>query len=186
MLAFGGRPIENGYLTGLVVTLDTVHRCVYSVLIGYIHQGSSGREGRFATTSTGGRSGRERGTLDIIISNANAEPIYAQITSQIKYAILNGELAEGEALPSIRALANDLRISVITTKRAYADLEEEGFIDTVQGKGTFVKGGNRELLREQRMKQVEALLDEALREAEALGLTREEIHGLVDVLVESE
>ena len=124
--------------------------------------------------------------MDIIISNASNEPIYAQITAQIKNAILNGDLAEGEALPSIRALANDLRISVITTKRAYADLEEAGFIDTVQGKGTFVKGGNRELLREERMKHVEQLLDEALREAKALGLPREEVHALIDVLAESE
>lgn len=124
--------------------------------------------------------------MDIIISNASNEPIYSQITSQIKCAILNGELEEGEALPSIRALANDLRISVITTKRAYADLEEEGFIDTVQGKGTFVKGGNRELLREERMKHVEELLDAALREAEGLGLPLEEIHALIDVLAESE
>ena len=83
-------------------------------------------------------------------------------------------------------MANDLRISVITTKRAYADLEEAGFIDTVQGKGTFVKGGNRELLREERMKHVEQLLDEALREASALGLPREEVHALIDVLAESE
>lgn len=124
--------------------------------------------------------------MDIIISNGSTEPIYSQITAQIKSAILSGELDEGEALPSIRALANDLHISVITTKRAYADLEEAGFIDTVQGKGTFVRGGNRELLREERMKQVEALLDEALREAESIGLSREELHALIDVLAESE
>lgn len=124
--------------------------------------------------------------MEIIISNANTQPIYGQIVDQIKDAILNGDLAEGEALPSIRALANDLRISVITTKRVYADLEEAGFIDTVQGKGTFVKGGNRELLREERMKRVEALLDEALQEARSLGLSAAELHELLDVLAESE
>lgn len=124
--------------------------------------------------------------MEIIISNASTQPIYGQIVDQIKDAILNGDLAEGEALPSIRALANDLRISVITTKRAYADLEEAGFIDTVQGKGTFVKGGNRELLREERMKRVEALLDEALQEARSLGLPAAELHELLDVLAESE
>ena len=83
--------------------------------------------------------------MDIIISNGSSEPIYEQITRQIKAAIMAGELAEGDPLPSIRALANDLRISVITTKRAYAELEEAGFIDTVQGKGSFVAGGNLEL-----------------------------------------
>ena len=77
--------------------------------------------------------------MDIIISNASDKPIYEQITSQMKDLILNGQLAEGEQLPSIRALASDLRISVITTKRAYADLEAQGFIETVQGKGSFVR-----------------------------------------------
>ncbi len=167
--------------------IDSVYHCVYSVLIGYIHQGlppiekDASRSHRRVR-----RAAEEEAPLDIIISNASNEPIYAQITAQIKNAILAGELAEGEVLPSIRALANDLRISVITTKRAYADLEEAGFIDTVQGKGTFVKGGNRELLREERMKRVEALLDEAMREARALGLSGEDLHGLLDVLAESE
>ena len=94
----------------------------------------------------------ERGTLDIIISNGSNEPIYEQITRQIKAAIMAGDVNEGDPLPSIRALANDLRISVITTKRAYAELEEAGFIDTVQGKGSFVAGGNLELLREERLR----------------------------------
>ena len=168
-------------------SIDSLHHRVYSVYIGYIHQRLSPVEKDASRPRRRARAGsRERGILDIIVSNASNEPIYAQITAQIKNAILAGELAEGEALPSIRALANDLRISVITTKRAYADLEEAGFIDTVQGKGTFVKGGNRGLLREERMKRVEALLDEAMREARALGLSGDDLHELLDVLAESE
>ena len=85
--------------------------------------------------------------MEIIISNSSDKPIYEQISSQIKSAILSGELATGQALPSIRSLANDLHVSVITTKRAYSDLEALGFIETRQGKGSFVAGGNIELLR---------------------------------------
>lgn len=102
----------------------------------------------------------------------------------MKDAILAGELAEGTLLPSIRALANDLRISVITTKRAYADLEEAGFVTTVQGKGTFVAGGNRELLREERLRSVEQQLEQALRDAEAAGITGEEVRAMLDLLLE--
>ena len=124
--------------------------------------------------------------MEIILSNASDKPIYAQITSQIQDAILSGELPEGVPLPSIRALANDLRISVITTKRAYADLEEAGFIDTVQGKGTFVAGGNKELLRESRMRRVEELLTEALRNAWTAGIPVEQLHEMLDLLSEDE
>ena len=92
--------------------------------------------------------------MELIISNASSKPIYEQITAQMKNLILNGELAEGEQLPSIRALANSLRVSAITTKRAYADLEADGFIETVQGKGSFVAGGNAELIREEQLRQV--------------------------------
>ena len=120
--------------------------------------------------------------MEIIISNASDKPIYEQITSQMKALILSGELAEGERLPSIRALANDLRISVITTKRAYADLEELGFIETVQGKGSFVAGGNCEFLREERLRRVESLLDQAIREARELGLNAGDLHVLLDEL----
>lgn len=123
--------------------------------------------------------------MDILISNASDRPIYAQIASQIQDAILSGELPEGAPLPSIRSLANDLRISVITTKRAYADLEEAGFIDTVQGKGSFVAGGNRELLRERRLKHVEGLLAQAISEASAAEVSKEELHAMVDALLEN-
>ncbi len=122
--------------------------------------------------------------MEIIISSASDKPIYEQITSQLKALILSGELAEGQRLPSIRALANDLHISVITTKRAYADLEEMGFIETVQGKGSFVAGGNKELLREAHLLQVERLLEEALRKARELGLDTVQLHDLLDELAE--
>lgn len=122
--------------------------------------------------------------MDIIISNGSGEPIYEQIVRQVKAAIMTGELAEGDGLPSIRALANDLRISVITTKRAYAELEEAGFIDTVQGKGSFVAGGNLELLREERLRSIEAHLARAVAEAAAAGVDAADLHAMLDALLE--
>lgn len=95
--------------------------------------------------------------MDIILSNSSDKPIYEQITSQVKAQILSGTLAAGAKLPSIRALASDLGVSVITTKRAYADLEQLGFICTVQGKGCFVAEGNQELLRENQLCHIEDL-----------------------------
>lgn len=124
--------------------------------------------------------------MDVIISNSSDKPIYEQIVSQMRDAILTGELDQGEALPSIRSLANDLRISAITTKRAYAELEAQGFIDTVQGKGSFVTGGNVELLREERMRQVEELLGKALDKAKAIGIATAELHEMLDTLAESD
>ena len=122
--------------------------------------------------------------MDIIISNASDKPIYEQITSQMKRLILQGELAEGQQLPSIRALANDLRISAITTKRAYADLEAQGFIETVQGKGSFVAGGNAELLREERLRHVEELLARACAEGRDVGLTASDLHEMLALVAE--
>lgn len=124
--------------------------------------------------------------MDVIISNSSDKPIYEQIVSQMRDAILTGELDQGEVLPSIRSLANDLRISAITTKRAYAELEAQGFIDTVQGKGSFVTGGNVELLREERMRQVEELLGKALDKAKAVGIATAELHEMLDTLAESD
>lgn len=124
--------------------------------------------------------------MELLITNASDRPIYAQIASQIQDAILSGELKEGEALPSIRSLANDLHISVITTKRAYADLEEAGFIDTVQGKGSFVAGGNREFLREGRLKRVEELLAQAIGEAAAADVPAADLHEMLDALLEED
>lgn len=113
----------------------------------------------------------------------SASPIYEQIAQQIKDAILTGELAEGELLPSIRALANDLRISVITTKRAYAELEASGFVNTVQGKGTFVSGGNIEMLREEQLKNIEDLLSQASELAKTAGIEQDELHEMLDLLM---
>ena len=102
--------------------------------------------------------------MDIIIRNTGETPIYDQITRQVKTLILTGALCEGEALPSMRALAKDLRISVITTKRAYEELEREGFITTVPGKGCFVAPRNLELVRENALRQVEEYLQKAVEE----------------------
>ena len=113
--------------------------------------------------------------LDIIISTSSGKPIYEQIVEQIKAAIVTGALAEGEQLPSIRALANSLRVSAITTKRAYADLEAAGLIETVQVKGSFVAGGNAELIREEQLRQVEAHMLRAIENGRAMGLTNDEL-----------
>ena len=120
--------------------------------------------------------------MRIIISNSSPDPIYEQITRQIKSQIISGELKEGEALPSIRRLAMDLQISVITTKRAYEELEKEGFVDTVEGKGSFVAMQNKELLREKKMKIVEDKLAEAVAEARLLGITRAELEEMLSLL----
>lgn len=125
----------------------------------------------------------ERAALEIILSNSSASPIYEQIAQQIKGAILSGDLVEGEMLPSIRALANSLRISVITTKRAYSDLEEAGFVTTVQGKGTFVAGGNLELLREEKLKAVEVQLERAVHDAGEAGISTGELREMFDLLL---
>lgn len=124
--------------------------------------------------------------MEIIISNASAKPIYEQITSQMKDMIMSGELEEGQQLPSIRALASDLRISVITTKRAYSDLEAQGFLETVQGKGSFVAGGNLELLREEHLRTIEGLLSQAVEQAKSAGLEKGDLHDMLDLMLESE
>ena len=129
-------------------------------------------------------SRQEGRDLDIIISNSNGKPIYEQIIDQIKAAIVSGELAEGEQLPSIRALANSLRVSAITTKRAYADLEAAGLIETVQGKGTYVAGGNAELIREEQLRQVEAHMARAVDAGRAMGLTDDELTEMFALVLE--
>lgn len=123
-----------------------------------------------------------RSRCNIILSNSSDKPIYEQISSQIKAQILSGTLAAGAKLPSIRAFASDLGVSVITTKRAYADLEQLGFICTVQGKGCFVAEGNQELLRENQLCHVEELLAQAATQAEALGVTRDKLHEMLDLV----
>ena len=120
--------------------------------------------------------------MDIIISNSSNKPIYEQIASRIRDAILSGELAPGQALPSIRALANDHKVSVITTKRAYADLEAAGFIDSVQGKGSFVTGGSLELQREEALRTLESRLAAIVDEGASLGLEAKDLHEMIDLL----
>lgn len=124
--------------------------------------------------------------MDIIITNSAQEPIYEQIVRQIKKEILTGELQEGEALPSIRSLARELQISVITTKRAYEELEREGLIETVGGKGSFVAGQNKELLREKRLSILEEKLTEVIKEARLLKISCKELTGMLEVLCEEE
>lgn len=117
--------------------------------------------------------------MDIIISNSSGKPIYEQITSQVKNLIIMGSLKEGEALPSMRQLARDLHISVITTKRAYEDLERDGFIETVMGKGSFVARRNHEIIREEQLKQVEQHISRAVDIARSSGITQEEVLEMV-------
>lgn len=120
--------------------------------------------------------------MDIIVSNASSDPIYAQIKNQLKAAIINDQVAPGNKLPSIRRLASQLRVSVITTKRAYDELELEGFIDSVQGRGSFVASKNTELLKEEQRKKVEDHLKSALASARVAGLTVSDLKELIDLL----
>ena len=122
--------------------------------------------------------------MDILISNASASPIYEQITQQIKDAILSGQLKEGTLLPGIRSLANELHVSVITTKRAYADLEEACFVTSVQGKGTYVAGGNLEMLREEHLRSLEEQLSALIAEAKSAAVSKQELHELLDLLMD--
>ena len=120
--------------------------------------------------------------MKIIISNSSSQPIYQQISQQIKAQIISGDLKEGEGLPSIRKLAQELHISVITTKRAYEELEKEGFIDTVGGKGTFVAVQNKELLREKKMKSIQDMMSEMVTEAQKLGIGLSELQEMLSIL----
>lgn len=120
--------------------------------------------------------------MDIVVSNASSQPIYAQIKDQIKAAIINGQLNPGEKMPSIRRLAAQLRVSVITTKRAYDELELEGFIDSMQGRGSYVASKTTELLKEEYRRQVEQHLQAALDSAAAAGLTAADLKDLIDFL----
>ena len=124
--------------------------------------------------------------MELIIRNTAGQPIYDQISSQIKAQIIAGALQPGEALPSIRALAKDLKISVITTKRAYDELETEGFVTTVAGKGCFVAEKNMELVREHQLKTLEAQLSAAAKTARDCGVTTEELLNMLRILLEEE
>lgn len=122
--------------------------------------------------------------MHIFIDNRSGHPIYDQIYTQLKNMILNDELAADQALPSIRGLAKDLRISVITTKRAYDELEREGFLYTVAGKGTFVAPKNQALIQEEHLKQIEEHMSAILELAKACGLSREDLMEMFRVLGE--
>lgn len=124
--------------------------------------------------------------MNIIIDNKGGAPIYEQIYTQIKAQIISGALAENELLPSIRGLAKDLRISFITTKRAYEELERDGFIYTLPAKGCYVAPKNMELIREENLKKLEECLDEAAQLAHLCGLGREELIEMLDFSLEDE
>lgn len=120
--------------------------------------------------------------MDIIISNSDKAPIYEQIIRQIKEMIMNGTLKEGDALPSMRYLAKELRISMITTKRAYEELERDGFIESYVGKGSYVKGANQDFIQEQNRREMEEALWAAVDKAKLSGVTREELISLLEIL----
>jgi GntR family transcriptional regulator len=126
------------------------------------------------------------GNVSISISQSSSKPIYRQIEDKVRSLIVAGELGDREGLPSIRTLARDLRVSVLTVKRAYDDLEAEGFLTSVQGKGCYVSVRNKELFREQRMRNVEEKLDDAASEAKLIGMTLEELQTMLAIVFEEE
>lgn len=124
--------------------------------------------------------------MDIVISNASELPIYEQISSQIRALIINGTLKEGEILPSIRVIAKELKVSVITTKRAYSELERDGFIETVQGRGSFVGARNLELIREEQLKQVELYVHKAVEAARIGNISHDELREILLFMYEGD
>ncbi|MDU7956171.1 MAG: GntR family transcriptional regulator [Clostridium perfringens] len=122
--------------------------------------------------------------MNIVVSNTSGIPIYEQIAKAIKNDILSGDLNENSALPSIRSLASELRVSVITTKRAYEELERDGFIYTLPGKGSYVAEQNKELLMEEKLREIEGKLGEAIDIANSIGLNFEELVGMLKTLKE--
>ena len=124
--------------------------------------------------------------MNIFIDNKSGAPIYDQIYSQIKAQIIGGDLQEDESLPSIRSLAKDLRISVITTKRAYDELEKDGFINSVAGKGCFVAEKNLELIKEENLKKVEQYLEKAVKLSRTCGLTKDDLIDMIKIIGKDE
>lgn len=122
--------------------------------------------------------------MNIIVNNTSMQPIYEQIVEQIKGMIMQGQMQQEEMLPSVRTLSKDLRISALTVKKAYDTLEQEGFIITVHGKGSFVAGVNRNLLLEEQKKEVERDLDAAIRKGKSCGMNDEDLRQLFDLLME--
>ncbi|MDD4111781.1 MAG: GntR family transcriptional regulator [Herbinix sp.] len=124
--------------------------------------------------------------MNILISNSSDRPIYEQITTQIKQMIISGEISAGDQLPSMRMLAKELRISVITTKRAYEDLERDGFIYTVMGKGSFIANKNMEFVREEQLRVVEEHMNMAVKGAKAGGISLDELQEIMKLIYEEE
>lgn len=124
--------------------------------------------------------------MDIIISNSNSIPLYEQVKEQIKNKIISNELKAGEILPSIRSLAKDLRISVITTKNAYEELEREGYVETIQGKGTYVANKNTKLIKEEQLQKIENLIETVVSIARISDISKKEIQEMLDILYEEE
>ena len=122
--------------------------------------------------------------MNIIINHSSMQPIYEQVVDQIKALIIDGTLKEQEPLPSVRVLSRELRISALTVKKAYDCLEEEGFVITVHGKGSFIANANQGLLMEERKKEVETELEQVLRKGRSYGLTDEELRELFDIIME--
>lgn len=122
--------------------------------------------------------------MHIILNNSSMVPIYEQLVNQIKDLILKGEIKENDALPSVRVLSGELKISALTVKKAYDFLEEEGFVVTVHGKGTFVAATDKELAKEARRKSVEDDFAEAIDKAKTIGMTNDEIREIVDIMLE--
>ena len=124
--------------------------------------------------------------MEIVISNTSKKPIYEQITDQLKQHIISGVLQEGDALPSMRALARDLHLSVITTKRAYEDLERAGFIESIVGKGSFVTQHNKELLKEEKQRQIEEHFTRAIELSKQCGISYEDLAEILKLLYTEE
>lgn len=124
--------------------------------------------------------------MSIIISNSSNTPIYEQIKEQIKNKIVSNELEKGELLPSIRSLAKDLRISVITTKNAYDELEREGYVETIPGKGTYVASINIEMVKEEQMQKIEGLMNTAVSIAKINKISKKDLNDILDILYEEE
>ena len=124
--------------------------------------------------------------MKILISNTSDTPLYQQIEEQIIDAILRGELAEGEALPSIRTFANDLKVSILTIRRVYDDLEKEGFVNSQVGIGTFVSTTNIELLRDSKRRIVEQKMLDMIQTAKSLGITQDELNDMMNILYEED
>ena len=124
--------------------------------------------------------------MKIVISNTSEAPLYQQIKDQIKDAILKGEIVEGDALPSIRAFANDLKVSVLTIRRVYDELEQEGFVTSQVGIGTFVSTSNIELLRDSKRRLVEKKMLDMIQTAKSLGISKDDLNAMMEILYEEE